>query len=109
MSVEPNYRTGRWSMHFEEIDKEIATLAMMCEAPLITPGVIERILRGDISVCGKEKPASFGKLRGLLMMHYSDQAKAIEVLGPEQALAIVSQVVERLRERFGDRLGAPEA
>ncbi|MCV2350510.1 hypothetical protein [Paucibacter sp. Y2R2-4] len=109
MSDEPNYRTGRWALHFEEIDKEIATLAMMCEVPLIQPGVIERVLHGDILVCGKEKPASFGKLRGLLMMHYSDQAKAIEVLGPEQALAIVSQVVDRLRERFGDRLGAPEA
>ena len=104
-----NYRSGRWALHFEEIDKEITTLALMCEVPLIQPGVIERVLHGDIQVCGKEKPAAFGKLRGLLMMHYSDQAKAIEALGPEQALAIVQQVVERLRERFGDRLGDPQA
>jgi len=109
MSDESNYRTGRWALHFEEIDKEIATLAMMCEVPLIKAGVIERVLHGDITVCGKEKLASFAKLRGLLMMHYSDQAKAIELLGPEQALAIVGQVVDRLRDRFGDRLGAPEA
>ncbi len=109
MSVDPDYRAGRWSMHFEEIDKEIVTLALICEVPLATPGTIERILRGEIAVCGKEKPASFGKLRGLLMLHYSDQAKAIEALGPDQALALVGQVVERLRERYGDRLGAPEA
>jgi hypothetical protein len=109
MSLEPDYRSGRWSMHFEEIDKEIVTLALMCELPLATPGALERVLHGDISVCGKEKPAAFGKLRGLLMLHYSDQARAIEALGPEQALALVGQVVDRLRERFGDRLGAPEA
>ncbi|MCV2371041.1 hypothetical protein [Roseateles oligotrophus] len=109
MSLEPDYRSGRWAMHFEEIDKEIVTLALMCELPLATPGALERVLHGDIGVCGKEKPAAFGKLRGLLMLHYSDQAKAIEALGPEQALALVGQVVDRLRERFGDRLGAPEA
>jgi hypothetical protein len=109
MSSEPDYRVGRWSMHFEEIDKEIVTLALMCDIPLAAPGVVERILKGDFSVCGKEKPSAFGKLRGLLMMHYSDQAKAMQALGPDQAVALVAEVVARLRERFGDRLGAPEA
>lgn len=109
MCTEPDYRAGRWSLHFEEIDKEIASLALICEVPLLAPGTLERVLHGDIKACGKEKPASFAKLRGLLMLHYSDQARAIEALGTKQALALVNEVVARLRARFGDRLGAPEA
>ena len=27
MSVEPDHRAGRWSLHFEEIDKEIAIVS----------------------------------------------------------------------------------
>ncbi|ALT77838.1 MULTISPECIES: hypothetical protein [unclassified Roseateles] len=109
MSATPSYQTGRWSMHFEEIDQEIATLALMCEVPLLNPGVIERVLANEPAVCGKDKPASFAKLRGLLMMHYSDQNRAMVALGEEQAMAMINEVIERLRARFGDRLGTPAA
>lgn len=109
MSTKPSYEAGRWSMHFEEIDQEIATLALMCEVPLLNPGVIERVLANEPAVCGKDKPASFAKLRGLLMMHYSDQNRAMVAMGEEQAMVMITEVIERLRARFGDRLGTPGA
>ena len=58
---------------------------------------------------GKAKPQTFEKLRGLLMMHYSVREKAVVALGQEETLLIVGEIVARLRERLGDRLGGPAA
>ena len=106
---EPSHRRQRWSAHFEEIDKEIATLATLCRVPLLDPGVIERVLNNDTLVCGTQNKRAFDKMRQLLMMHYSVRTRALETLGPEETLLIVQDVVARLRERFGDRLGTPSA
>ncbi len=109
MADEPRYSTQRWAKHFDEIDREIANLALVLDVPLLDPGVIERVLHNDASVCGKAKPQTFEKLRGLLMMHYSVREKAVVALGQEETLLIVGEIVARLRERLGDRLGGPAA
>ncbi|RZU02614.1 hypothetical protein [Rivibacter subsaxonicus] len=95
----------RWSKHFEEIDLQIVQLATMCDVKLLDPGVVERVLHNDSTVCGRNKPETFAKLRALLMMHYSSQAKAVVALGEEDALRVVSDTLDRLRERIGGRLG----
>ena len=102
---EPSYGTKRWTKHFEDMDQQIARLAVMMEIPILNPGVIDKILANDASVCGKEKPKAFAELRGLLQMHASDQVKAMGVLGVAEAQAMVREVVDRLRTRLGDRLG----
>lgn len=107
MSDEPSYRNARWSKHFEEIDKEIAKYASLCKVRLLDPGVIERVLNDDATVCGSANPALFKKLRSLLMMHYSVREKAVVALGPQETLRMVDEIVTRLRERFGDSLGTP--
>ncbi len=105
MSDEPSYREKRWSKHFDEIDLQIAQLAVICDLKILEPGVIERVLDNDIGVCGKPKPDSFATLRALLTMHYSSQAKAMVALGPDEARALVQDTIDRLRERIGGRLG----
>ncbi|MEG1833186.1 MAG: hypothetical protein RR240_07585 [Burkholderiaceae bacterium] len=107
MADEPNYVTERWSKYFDEIDQEIVRLAVILEVRILEPGVIERILKGDATVCGRPREASFEKLRGLLTMHYSTRAKAIEALGPEAAIRIVHETVARLRARLGGGVGSP--
>jgi len=102
---EPGYRHQRWSAHFEEIDKEIAQLATLCRVPLLDPGVIERVLHNDTLVCGTQNRRAFEKMRQLLMMHYSVRNRALEALGQEETMQIVQDIVARLRERFGDKLG----
>ena len=101
------YRHQRWSKHLEEIDLEITKLATLCKVPLLDPGVIERVLHKDTLVCGTQNPRAFEKLRSLLMMHYSVRDKAVVALGEEETLKIVGDIVARLRERIGDRLGGP--
>jgi len=107
MADEPSYRTARWTKHFEEIDKEIAKYAALCKVRLLDPGVIQRVLNDDETVCGSSNPALFKKLRGLLMMHYSVRERAVVALGPQETLRMVDDIVKRLRERFGDSLGTP--
>jgi hypothetical protein len=109
MTEEFNYREARWTKHFDEIDREIAQLAALCQVPLLDPGVIERVLHNDTLVCGKQNERAFAKLRSLLMMHYSVRDRALVALGEAETLRIVAGIVERLRERYGDRLGRPAA
>ena len=109
MAEDHSYRNARWTKHFEEIDKEIAKYASLCKVRLLDPGIIQRVLNDDATVCGTVNPAMFRKMRSLLMMHYSVREKAVVALGPQETLRIVDEIVSRLRERFGDTLGKPDA
>jgi len=112
-SVDPNpdelhgYRQARWTKHFDEIDREIAQLASICKIAILDPGVIERVLKKDTLVCGTQNPRAFDKLRSLLMMHYSVRDKAVVALGEQETMLMMNDIVERLRSRYGDRLGGP--
>src|SRR5262245_54236750 len=100
------YSQTRWLEHFNEIDKEIALQASLCKVRLLDPGVIKRVLQKDKSVCGTDNPRAFDKLRSLLMMHYSVRDKAVVAIGEKETLALMGEIVERLRTRYGDSLGS---
>ena len=87
------------------MDREVARLSAICRVRILDPGVIERVLKGDASDCRSPNPAAFRKLREGLMMHYHLRDKAVGALGQAQTTALVKQVVERLKTRFGDTLG----
>ena len=99
------YSQTRWLEHFNEIDKEIALQASLCKVRLLDPGVIKRVLQKDSSVCATDNPRAFEKLRSLLMMHYSVRDKAVVAIGEKETLALMGEIVERLRTRYGDSLG----
>jgi hypothetical protein len=105
--TQTGYRHARWTEHFAEIDREIAQLASLCKVRLLDPGVIERVLHKDTLVCGTQNPRAFDKMRSLLMMHYSVRDRAVVALGEEETKLIMGEIVERLRARYGDRLGDP--
>ncbi len=107
MNTVPVSRRKRWSRHLDEIDLEIAQLALVRQIPLLDPGVIERVLHNDTLVCGHTNARAFAKLRMLLMMHCSVRDKAVVELGQEETLHLVGEIVSRLRHRVGDRLGGP--
>ena len=65
------------------------------------------MLHNDILVCGHQNQRAFDKMRQLLMMHYSVRDKALVALGEQETLAMMGEIVERLRKRFGDELGTP--
>jgi hypothetical protein len=105
MSEQPeNLQTQWWMKKFDDVDRELATLATICKVPLLDPGVIERVLKNDATVCGAANPTVFAKLRSLLMMHYAVRDKAIAALGGTEAQALINQVVARLKDRLGGKL-----
>ena len=104
-----DYRNKRWHGQMEDIDKEIARLAVSCRIRLLDPGVIERVIQKDTGVCGTQNERAFTKLRSLLMMHYSARERAVVAIGEAETLAMIGEIVARLRERLGDKLGGPPA
>lgn len=62
---------------------EISRQASLCKIKLLDPGVIEAVLKNNESVCGTDK------------------------LGPIEADELIGTIREKLKERFGGKLGGP--
>jgi len=88
----------------EDIDREIGRMALLCRVQLLRPGVIDRVLQRDASVCGTDNPKAFGKLHDMLILHFAVREKSAEIRGQIPTAAIESYVVERLRNHFPDLL-----
>jgi len=106
MSDKPSGLGGAWwAKNLDDIDREVARLCTVCNVKILDPGVIERVLKNDDSVCGTRNKVAFDKLRQALMMHYHVRDKAVGVLGETATAEIVAEVVENIRKRLGDKLG----
>lgn len=107
MSDKDAFGATFWARGLEEVDREIARLATICNCRILDPGIIERVLKDDASVCGSSNPLAFKKLRETLMMHYNLRDRAVATLGEEKTARLVQDIVDNLRQRIGERLGTP--
>ena len=89
-----------WENNLEELDGEIARLAMLCAIRILEPGAVQRVLQKDASLCGTDNPIAFAKLRGLLMMHLAIREKSVDVFGPATTARVEDYVIDRLKQRF---------
>jgi hypothetical protein len=106
MSDNPNEMGGTfWGKSLDDIDREVARLAAACNVRILDPGVIERVLQNDSSVCGSKNPLAFDKLRNALKMHYHLREEAVGQIGEAKTQLLIADIVERLRARIGERLG----
>ena len=94
--------SGWWLHNLDEIDLEIARLATLCEVRILDPGVIERVLHNDASVCGSSNAIAFKKLHDMLMLHFAIRQKSAEVVGQAHTAEIERYVIERLKKSFPD-------
>lgn len=91
-----------WIGHqFDALGIEIVRAARLCDLTLTQPDVVERIIHNDASVCGKDNPEQFTKLRGLLMLALKVQGTSFEILGPQDTMEIADQVRNRIRAHLG--------
>jgi len=88
----------QWERHFEGIADELLHLATTCDVRLREPGVIERILKNDASVCGRKNEHSFRKMRGLIIAYYDSVGKAVDRIGPEETKKIVEIISDRKKK-----------
>jgi hypothetical protein len=102
MTEHQDFPPALWAENLEELDREIARLALVCQVRILDPGIIRRVLRKDASVSGTDNPLAFAKLRHLLMLHLALREKSLEALGEAKTEAIEDYVIERLRKAFPD-------
>jgi hypothetical protein len=95
-----------WAMNLDELDREIARLALLCRVRVLDPGVVERVLKKDASVCGADNPVAFAKLHDMVMMHLAIREKSAASVGQASTVAVEKEIFERLAKSFPE-LGAP--
>lgn len=93
-------RHTAWARHLDTIGDELLRLATICEVRLRDPGVVERILKNDETVCGRKNPIGFRKLRELVMATFNSTDKALERIGPDETRQLVDALFERLERRM---------
>jgi hypothetical protein len=89
-----------WADDLDQLDHEIARLALLCQVPILNSGVIERVLQRDASVCGTDNPVAFRKLHDMIMLHFAMRQKAADRVGQELTAAIEAEIIERLKKSF---------
>jgi hypothetical protein len=94
-----------WAKNIDELDREIARLCVLCQVRILDPGIIERVLKKDASVCGTSNPVAFAKLHNMLMFYFAIRKQSVDAVGQVQTAQIEAHVVEQLRNRFADLLG----
>jgi hypothetical protein len=102
MTEKQNFPPALWAENLDELDREIARLALVCQVRILDRGVMRRVLQKDASVCGTENPLAFAKLHELLMLHLALRERSVEALGEAKTMAIEDYVVERLKKTFPD-------
>jgi hypothetical protein len=102
MTEHQDFPPALWAENLDELDREIARLALVCQVRILDRGVILRVLQRDASVCGTDNPLAFAKLHELLMLHLALREKSVEALGEAKTEAIEDYVIERLKKSFPD-------
>ncbi|MBL8225197.1 MAG: hypothetical protein JNM50_07705 [Chromatiales bacterium] len=85
-----------WERHFDGIGEELLRLAIACDLRLKEPGVIDRILANDETVCGIRNPVGFHKLHLLVKATYDSLEKALGRIGPEETREITDALTARI-------------
>ena len=98
--TQDRFLVGWWAKNLDQLDREIARLALLCEVRILDPGVIARVLRKDASVCGSHNEVAFAKLHDLLMVHLAIRERSADMVGPGATAGIEANIIERLKASF---------
>ena len=85
-------KNPQWSRHLDGIADELKRLAVLCDIRLRDEGVVERVIKNDLTVCKRRNEVAFDKLRKLLMVMFDSVGKSIDRIGPEETRKIVDAI-----------------
>lgn len=81
-----------WARQIDGLAHELSRLAIACDIELGSPGLAERIIKNDESVCGRKSPEAFRQIRLHLMALFSVEELAIDRVGAADTKVILDQV-----------------
>jgi len=81
-----------WSGQIDNLVAEMSRLCIACKIDMLEPGIGERVLKGDESVCGKKDPESFAMLRKHVMAFCHVEDRAIKRLGADEVQSMLDEV-----------------
>jgi hypothetical protein len=87
-----DFKHTYWGRQVDNLAQELSKLAIACDIELGKPGLAERILRNDETVCGRNNPKAFKQMRQHLMALFNVEKGAVDRLGPEDTKEILDQV-----------------
>ena len=90
-----------WARQIDGLAHELSRLAIACDIELGSPGLAERIIKNDESVCGRKNPQAFQQMRKHLMVLFPLRKRAVDELGASETKQVMAQVraaVTALRE-----------
>jgi hypothetical protein len=82
----------------------LSRLAIACDIELLQPGIAERVLDGDETVCGRKNSRAFEQTRKHLMALFEVENRAIRRVGVDD----VREILDSVRTAFA-RLRKPAA
>jgi hypothetical protein len=88
----PEFKHTYWGRQIENLAHELSKLAIACDIELGKPGLAERILKNDSTVCGRNNARAFEQMRQHLTALFNVEKGAAERLGPEDTKEILDQV-----------------
>jgi hypothetical protein len=100
-----------WRRQIDSLAHELSKQAIICDIELGKPGLAERILKNDDSVCGRKNPKVFRQMRQHLMALFSLEVTAVERLGTEDTKEILDAVraaIVAIREAGGASMSIPK-
>jgi hypothetical protein len=98
--TQDRFLVGWWANNLDQLDREIARLALLCEIRILGPGVIARVLHKDASACGSHNEIAFAKLRDVLMVHLAIRERSTEMVGQGATAGIEANIIARLKASF---------
>lgn len=104
----PSLEQGRITRQFEDVDRELARLAYLCDVDLSDDGNVRGVIADNLPSAAARNPPAFKRMRDLLMLHYILRERAVESIGAAKTQAILDDVISRIRARFR-LLGHPGA
>jgi hypothetical protein len=91
-----------WSRQLNNLAAEMSRLCIICDIKMLEPGIGERVLKGDQSVCGRRNPKVFETLRKHLMAYCHLEEKAIRRLGADDVRIMLDDVRAAIAQLRGE-------
>lgn len=83
---------NRLTDQIHAVAAELSKLAIACDIKMFEPGVAERILKDDDSVCGRKNPQAFQQMRKHLMVLFPLRKRAVDEIGASETKQVMAQV-----------------